>query len=101
MKYSIGMTVKFKGVTPGNNVIPSDKFWSDSPIPRNLITHGNLEVHKSYFNTGARIVNIFENYYLVKYRDDHDRYVILGFKEDYLETVKVESWKKLIEGGTK
>jgi len=50
---------------------------------------------KYYEKNGAKIIDIHEDYYIVKYKDVHFNWAALGFKENSLELMKELTVKEL------
>ena len=80
MKYTLGK-IKFKGKKGGDHI---PEFYTESGIPSDLlITNGYTILHSSY--KYATIVDFYNEYYIVEYRDKNNKIIRLGFLEDVLE----------------
>jgi hypothetical protein len=67
-------------------------------IPSSKIRHGNTTVGKHYMEHGAKIVDIYKEYFIVAFIDTYNKEVRLGFKEESLKLAKVTNWREKIEG---
>ncbi len=80
MKYKKGK-IKFKGLNGGGYI--NHSYYTDfQGIPERFIKHGNLTLHE---DNDVEIVDIYQQYYIVKFKDNRGNYTQLGFKEDALE----------------
>lgn len=93
-RYGLGK-IKFKGKKGGNHI--STYFAEhDSDIPREKIQHGSTILYEDY--QYAEIVDFYNEYYLVRYKDRSNNYVTLGFLEDVLEPyVEAKSKEDLLK----
>ena len=88
MKYQVGDNIKFIGKKAGDT-IPD---YEVTVIPTHLIIHGNTVLDKNYDAEFVRITDIYEDYYIVEFQDNHGNKVRLGFKEKILELVRITNW---------
>ncbi len=90
-KMKVGDRVKFVDKKSGDS-IPS--FGADSDgIPKKKIVHGSTIINESYDRDYAKIVDTYNEYYIVEYMSvrkndvETGNHVRLGFKENVLELV--------------
>ena len=82
MKFKKG-PIRFKGKKNGDSV--PRYHTEDEGIPSKFIIHGQPIIKDI---TSPEIVDIYNEFYIVKYLDSTDNYTQLGFKEDVLENVE-------------
>lgn len=87
-KFNVGDKVKFKEFGRVEKLWIPNYFTADNGIPGRMISHGNREIDKDcYLKDFMEIKDIYEEFYIVAYKDIDGREVRLGFKEDFLEIV--------------
>ena len=92
MKFKQGNIVKFK---KDDTLAPSHKMF----IRPKDIRHGNYKFHSDYKKEFATVTRVDEknNYYMVRFKDKHEKYVVLPYAEKHLELVKTITWKEKME----
>ena len=84
-KLKIGDRVRFLDKKSGDRI---PDFYSDNDdIPKNKIQHGSTLLGDNYDTDFAFIVDRYNEYYIVEYKDDNNVYVQLGFKAEDLALV--------------
>lgn len=86
MKFKIGDRVKFRGKGDVNQI---PKYYTQHHgIPKEKIVHGNIILNENYKKDFARVVDVYNEFYIVEYEDYTNNKVRLGFKEDVLDFVE-------------
>ncbi len=90
MKFKTGDLVRLKLKIEhysGNYYVPD----YTTNIPH--IIHGSTIAHSSHNEKGGVVMGIDGNRVEVKYLDNSNNYVCLGFKEEDVEFLKIQSWR--------
>ena len=86
----IGHKVAFvkdgKRLKSGNDI--PDFYTGRNGIPSEKLKHGSTILHQSYDKNFAKIVDTWNEFFIVEFVDDCNNRVRLGFKEESLELIK-------------
>ena len=92
----IGDKVKF---VPEDKHIPKYYHEVNSNIPRSMIKDNGIalvgEHYKKHF---AKIVNTYNEFFIVEFVDDEYNTLRLGFKKESLKLLTISNWRKEMEG---